>query len=188
MRTKSYLEIHLVPLVATSVRPSNRLKGADFSPLIPWLTATLRSLVATSTHFLFTRCKSVLVTSLRIEHPCIVVYSNRASMADQEEEHNQYQWVLRYVILPHCNGNWNSTWTGNLGNGFPNPFWNLHGDLTGELMVSCTVNLYVYKFQFPLQCERISIILIKFLLPVPVLFKLCLNRPWGWPTLRKTWK
>ena len=60
-----------------------------------------------------------------------------------------------------------------------NPFWNLHGDLTGELMVSCTVNLYVHKFQFLLQCERIGIILIKFpfLVPVPVPFKLCLNRP-----------
>ena len=62
-----------------------------------------------------------------------------------------------------------------LGEWVSNPFWNLHGDLTGELMVSCTVNLYVYKFQFPLQCERIGIILVKF--PVPVPFKLCLNRP-----------
>ena len=54
------------------------------------------------------------------------------------------------------------------------PFCNLHGDLTGELMVSCTVNLYVHKFQFPLQCERIGIILIKFLFWS---CSSCLNRP-----------
>ena len=37
-----------------------------------------------------------------------------------EWELNQYQWVLRYyVILSHCNGNWNWTGIGNLENGFP---------------------------------------------------------------------
>ena len=44
-------------------------------------------------------------------------------------------------------------------------------------MVSCTVNLYVCKFKFPLQCERIGIILIMFPFPFPVPFTLCLNRP-----------
>ena len=44
-------------------------------------------------------------------------------------------------------------------------------------MVSCIVNLYMCKFQFLLQCERIGIILIKFPFPLPVPFKLCLNRP-----------
>ena len=86
---------------------------------------------------------------------------------DRERELNQYQWVLRYYItLLHCNGNW--TRTGNLGNWFPTHSGTYMVTLHGELGVSCTVNLYVHKFQFPLQCERSGIILIKFPFPFPV--------------------
>ena len=54
-------------------------------------------------------------------------------------------------------------------------------------MVSCTVSLYVCKLQFPLQCERIDIILVKFPFPFPVPFKLCLNRPSRWKPIPLLW-
>ena len=58
--------------------------------------------------------------------PCqcwIYLWSIQTKLEQEwEREFNQYQCVLRYyVILSHCNRNWDwtGTGTGNLGNWFP---------------------------------------------------------------------
>ena len=107
---------------------------------------------------------------------------------DRYWELNQDKWVLRYyVILSHCNWSGIGIRTGNLWNGFlthsTTYLVTLEGTYRGTYGVLYS-NLYVCKFlvpvPFPLQCERVSIILVKFPVLVPVMFKLCLNRPWYW--------
>ena len=73
---------------------------------------------------------------------------------DRDRELNQYKWVLRYyVILSHCNEqDWEWGWE--LREWVSNPFCNLPGDLTGELMVSCTISMYIsFWSQSPSCCS-----------------------------------